>query len=87
MNIYLITYDLNSPGQNHAKVLEKVKQFEWAKLSESSYAVKTNNSAAQIYSLFSSLLDKNDNFYIIHLTKDFSGQGPNDVNEWLGKNL
>lgn len=87
MNIYLITYDLNSPGQNHTKVLEKIKQFDWAKLSESSYAVKTNYNATQIYTLFSSLLDKNDNFYVIHLTRDFNGQGPNAVNEWLGKNL
>ncbi len=31
MAVLLITYDLNSPGQKHAKLLEKVKQYNWAR--------------------------------------------------------
>lgn len=45
MAALLITYDLNSPGQKHAKVLEKIKSFEgWARLSESSYAINTSST-------------------------------------------
>lgn len=88
MTAFLISYDLNDPGQNYEEVLKEIKSYKlWAKISESSYAVKTNYSAAQIYNLFSSLLDRNDNFYAIHLTRDFSGQGQKAVNEWLEKNL
>ena len=43
MAALLVTYDLNSPGQRHADLLEFLKKtFAWAKLSESSYAISTN---------------------------------------------
>ena len=48
MAALLVTYDLNSPGQRHADLLEFLKKtFAWAKLSESSYAISTNKTQAQ----------------------------------------
>lgn len=50
MPVKLITYNLNAKGQKHAEVLAKIKSFGvWARLSESSYAIKTNLTTDQLY--------------------------------------
>lgn len=88
MATYIITYDLNSPGQNHAKLLEFIKKHErWARLSESAYAVVSQQTPKGIYDKASPLLDRNDTLYIITLKKPFYGQGPDEVNVWLENNL
>lgn len=88
MAALLVTYDLNSPGQKHAKVLEKVKSFGgWAKLSESSYAITTSLAPNQVYSQFKSLIDPNDTIWIITLKKPYSGFGSKNVIDWLDTNL
>ena len=88
MAALLVTYDLNSPGQKHAKVLEKVKSFGgWARLSESSYAITTSLEPNHVYSQFENLLDSNDCIYIISLKRPYSGRGAEKVNEWLNSNL
>ena len=88
MSSYLITYDLNSPGQKHQQVIEVIKSFYgWAKLSESSYALNTHHSVEQIHSIISEHLDSNDHFYVIHLSQPYSGFGPKEVNDWLDANL
>ena len=87
MSVLLITYDLNSPGQKHSDLLEKIKQYPWAKLSESSYAIKTSSSPSDVFSTLRHLIDQNDNLYIINMKKPYTGFGPQDVNEWLDENL
>ena len=88
MPVRLITYDLNKPGQNHSKVLARIKEYgSWAKLSESSYAVETNETPQSIYAAFSSVKDKNDDFEVITLTSPWDGQASKDVIDWLQKRL
>lgn len=88
MAVLLVTYDLNSPGQNHSKLLTKIKQYpSWAQLSESSYAIETNTSPQQIFDILKPLIDKNDILYVINLKKPYAGFGSTDVNNWLDKRL
>lgn len=87
MAVLLVTYDLNSPGQKRERLLETIKQYPWAMLSESSYAIKTTNSPRSIYDSFAALLDSNDNLYVLTLTAPYWGRGPKDVNDWLASNL
>ena len=84
MAVRIITYDLNKPGQNHAKVLKKIKEYgNWAQLSESSYAVKTNEVPSTIYNKFKPLLDQNDTFLVLTLTRPYDGQARKEVHDWL----
>ena len=88
MAALLVTYDLNSPGQKHAKVLEKIKSFGgWARLSESSYAITTSLNPSQGYSQFENLIDANDTIWIITLKKPYSGFGSKNVIDWLDNSL
>jgi hypothetical protein len=87
MSVLLITYDLNKPGQDYEDVHKYIKQFSWARISESSYAIETNLTPDQIYQGISKFIDKTDRVYIITLDAPYSGQGPQEVNQWLSEHL
>jgi hypothetical protein len=86
MSIYLVTYDLNKETVR-PKITTEVKKTAYAQLSESSYAIETNESPEDVYSRFTKLLDGNDNFYVIGLKHPYTGFGPQAVNKWLAENL
>lgn len=88
MPVKLITYDLNAKGQKHAEVLAKIKSFGvWARLSESSYAIKTNLTTDQLYQQFRPLIDNNDDLLIMTLKKPCQGWASKELNNWLDKHL
>lgn len=88
MSVKLITYDLNAQGQKHAEVLTKIKNFgSWARLSESSYAIKSNLTPEQLYQQFKPLIDNNDNLLILTLKKPYQGWADKTVHNWLENQL
>jgi len=87
MAIYLVTYDLKNPGQSYTGVLNEIKKYAWAQLSESSYAISSSLSPKQIFKKLSPSLDSNDQLYIIALSNPYYGKGSQDVNSWLAKLL
>jgi hypothetical protein len=88
MRSFLITYDLNRPGQDYSGLLKEIKGYGcWAKLSESSYAISTASTPDQVYSHLSQYLDESDTIYVIALHQPYCGRGPKAVNDWLEKFL
>lgn len=88
MASYLITYDLDKPGQDYSDVLKTIKNLGgWARLSESSYVVSCQLTVQQIYDRLKQYLDNNDQLYVIHVSNPWTGFGPKDVNDWLNTHL
>lgn len=87
MTVLLVTYDLNNPGQSYAPLIKYIKSHSWARLSESTYAIRTDDSPVSVRDRIRQIVDANDNVYVINLKRPFSGWGPKDVNEWLENNL
>ena len=87
MAVLLVTYDLNKPGQDYSDFIVTFKNYPWAKLSESSYAISTNKSPTTIYEELAPYIDKNDHVYVITLSRPYWGYGPEDVNKWLAEHL
>lgn len=89
MNILLITYDLNKEADSdgYKGIIAYIKEHAWAKLSESSYAIKTMNSPATVYKALSAFTDDNDNMLVLTLTAPYQGYHRKDVIEWLEANL
>lgn len=87
MPVFLITYDLIQETKR-PPIVDSIKEIgDWAKLSESSYAVSTHLSDEQIYARLQQFIDSNDRLYIIALKKPWSGFGLVDVNRWLDERL
>ncbi len=49
MAVLLVTYDLNTPGKDYNDLLKKIKGYDWARLSESSYAISTSASPQAVF--------------------------------------
>lgn len=87
MSVKLVTYDLNKPGQNYEGLLKQIKQFAWARLSESSYAVETDLTPKALYDLLSPYLDASDTLLVITLTAPYYGRASKEVIDWLERRL
>lgn len=87
MAVLLITYDLQKPGQDYSELLSKIKSYTWVRLSESSYAIRTDSTPSTVFDYLKPYLDSNDNLYVITLKQPYAGYGPKEVNSWLNNNL
>lgn len=87
MPILLVSYDLSRPGSNRRGLLEAIHNYAWAQLSESSYALKTDQTPQQVFDTLRPFLNKSDNLYVISLRRPYAGFGPEDVNTWLDDKL
>lgn len=86
MAVYIVTYDLNHE-QVRPNIVAEVQKTSWAKLSESSYAISTDETDDAVYNRFSRYLDANDSLYVISLKRPYSGQGLQEVNDWLAQHV
>lgn len=87
MSAYIVTYDLNKEVKR-PNIVGEIKKFgSWAKLSESSYAISTSLTPAQVRDSLKPLLDSNDDLYVIKLSTPWASYGSKEVNDWLNKHV
>jgi hypothetical protein len=73
----LVTYDLNTPGQNYPDLHETIESLgEWRKPMESTWLIKTSWSSDRISQLLQKHIDKNDRLLVL----DFD---PSAATGWL----
>ena len=66
-----ISYDLNSPGQDYTRVIDKIKSLGgWAKIHKSFWFVSTDLSASQVCSAVWSVMDSSDSLYVVDALKN-----------------
>lgn len=86
---YIISYDLNAPGQNYTDLFEAIKgSGTWWHHLDSTWIVKSNLSAKQIRDTLSPTLDSNDKVLVAALSGVAAWKGFNDKgSKWLKDNL
>lgn len=89
MNPYLITYDLNKPGQDYQKLFDAIKKLGiWWHCLDSNWIVKSNQTSVQICDYLKSFIDSNDKLLVVRLSGEAAWTGfDNDCSEWLKNNL
>lgn len=86
---YLISYDLNSPGQKYESVCNAITQAStgvWCRPLESVYIIQSNMTAEAIYNRISRYMDRNDYLLITALEGDSYWQLEKSVSDYL-KNM
>lgn len=88
MGTYIVAYDLNKERKgwdnDRANMLAHIKKtWNWALLSESSYAIEAPQSASAVYNTLRGFIDKNDNIYVITISRPWDGFGAKVVIDWL----
>ena len=90
MDTYLITYDLNKPGQEYNELYEKIKDLSsiWWHHLDSTWLIKHEGPSTVIRDGITPKLDSNDSLLVVKLTGEGAWRGIDSKgSEWLKKNL
>ncbi len=82
--ILLITYDLNSPGQDYKNVHDEIKTAgTWWHHLDSTWIIQTEKTTNYWQKKLHKHMDKNDSLLIIKVCKDYQGWLPDKAWKWL----
>ena len=76
---FMISYDLNNPGQKYDEVFKIIKEFgTYIKLQKSFWLVKTKLSPNQMVEKLNTVLDSNDSLFICELANNYQGRATDE---------
>ncbi|MDU5933674.1 MAG: hypothetical protein E6Z08_01440 [Lacticaseibacillus rhamnosus] len=73
---YMISYDLDTPGQKYDELFSAIKQFggSYIKLQDSFWLVRNNLTPSEMCEKLSPVLDGNDELFICELQNNYQGR-------------
>ena len=81
-------YDLRAPGRNYEQLYQAIKSYgTWGKLTESSWAIVSNQTVENIRNFLLNFIDGNDRIMVILSGKSAAWQNIMAENNWLQQNL
>jgi len=87
MNCYIITYDLRFGG-NYTALHNVIKAYgTWAKITESTWAVVSRQTAGQIRDNLLGYMDNNDRLFVIKSGGEAAWMRILSSKEWLQKHI
>ena len=88
MSLFLVTYDLKSPGRDYASLHEAIKQSTtWWHYLESTWIVVTSESVREFTDRVKSKIDPNDRLLVVDISgREARGWLPRKAWDWLKEN-
>lgn len=90
-NAYMISYDLNSPGQDYEGMHSAIRDFEvcnsYMKYLDSTYLIISDLKAKDIFEHLDQFLDSSDDILIIEVNNHWYAKLPKDALKWLRDHL
>lgn len=83
MPVYLVNYDLHSPGQNYDLLIDRIKSYECCPVLASTWAIATSDTPKQIIDFLSMPLDANDEIMVTRWTNDSYWHLGTHANNWI----
>ena len=86
MNIYLISYDLMTPGKDYSRLHAHLKSYNgWAKPLESVWLIKSSLEISELRDQIHAFMDYNDKVLVIDITGKAAAwlNLPKDVSDWI----
>lgn len=81
-------YDLRIPGRNYVQLYNAIKAYgTWGKITESTWAIVSSNTAEQIRNNLIAYIDSNDRIMVIQSGVNAAWRNAMASNDWLKKNL
>ena len=85
---FIIMYDLRAPGRNYEQLYQAIKSYgTWGKLTESSWAIVSDQTVENIRNFLLNFIDSNDRLMVILSGKSAAWQNMMADNNWLKQNL
>ncbi|AWB00221.1 hypothetical protein CU052_13360 [Vibrio harveyi] len=84
MAIYMVTYDLRSPGQNYQDLIHNIEKYTHCKAAKSCFLIDVGLTAGQLRDELKQFVDSNDVLVIARLQGNWSSWCLNDLCvQWL----
>lgn len=83
MSVYIVTYDLNTPGQEYGPLIAAIKKYTHCKCLKSAFFIDTSDKASEIMDKLKPLVDSNDLIYVMELQKHWSANKKMACTTWL----
>lgn len=88
MNIYMISYDLNSPTNNRKNVEDSIKSLgTWCKFVSTTFLVSSYKDIDDVQTIATQYLDSNDSMIITKIQKPIKGWLSQEQWDWIHKYL
>lgn len=89
MATYIISYDLNSPGQDYTSLHDAIKSYKtWWHHLDSTWCIVTDDTAAKVRDNLKKKMDSNDKLLVVKSSGVGAWFGFNSKgSEWLKDNL
>lgn len=68
MNTFLVSYDLDKPGQDYPKIIERLKGLGAVRVLYSEWVIRGNYSATVLRDDLKQYIDANDKLLVVVLT-------------------
>ena len=83
MAVYIVTYDLDAPGQDYGPLIKAIQRYPHCKCLLSAFFIDTAESAAVIRDKLKPLIDSNDKLSVMELKKHWAANRTLPCNSWL----
>jgi hypothetical protein len=85
----MVGYDLRRPGQDYSSLIDALKQYPtWWHHLDSTWVIKTNDSAVAIRDNLARHIDQNDELLVAALTGEGAWYGfDSKGGSWLSENI
>jgi len=87
--LYLVSYDLNKPGQEYKELYKELKNSNnWWHYLDSTWLIVTEESINELNDRIKNKIDKNDSLLIFDITNmDYSGWLSEEAWQWIRNNI
>lgn len=83
MSVLLVSYDLNSPGQDYDPVWAALRKYTHCHALESTWFLDTTKSPSEVRDQLCALVDKNDQIFVFRLRKHWAACRSDPGTKWL----
>lgn len=88
IHCYIVSYDLCQPGRDYNSLYNALKSFlAWGKLTESTWAIISNKTAAEIRDYLCLYIDSSDRLIVIRSGQAAAWTQVMASNQWVKENL
>ena len=85
--IYMVSYDLNSPGNNRKEVIESLESFGcWCKCATTTSLIKTQLVISDVEEIVMRHLDETDSMIICQVSGNIKGKLHQKEWDWIHNN-
>lgn len=84
MSAFLITYDLNRPGQDYKRLVEAIESYgTYWHFMQNAWVIRSSSSASQVRDYLQQYIDANDKLFIARLGETAWAGFDTNGNTWL----